>query len=72
MWQAMAFGRMAGRAFGTARERKLKDPVQKSPSPLGRKGPVKFVKVETEAAPVAAPEQAPVAEGPATEEATQP
>ena len=39
---------------------------------LGRKGPVKFVKVETEAAPVAAPEQAPVAEGPATEEATQP
>jgi hypothetical protein len=39
---------------------------------LGRKGPVKFVKVEAEAAPVATPEQAPVAEGPATETEAKP
>lgn len=39
---------------------------------LGRKGPVKFVKVEAEAAPKAAPAEVPAAEGPATETEAKP
>ena len=39
---------------------------------LGRKGPVKFVRVEPEAAPKATAEESPVAEGPATETEAKP
>ena len=39
---------------------------------LGRKGPVKFVKVEAEASPTTPTEQAPVAEGPTTEAEPKP
>lgn len=39
---------------------------------LGRKGTVKFVKVEAEAAPKAAPAETPAAEGPATETEAKP
>ena len=39
---------------------------------LGRKGPVKFVKVEAEASPKTTVEQAPAAEGPTAEPETQP
>lgn len=39
---------------------------------LGRKGPVKFVKVAAEPAPKTATEETPVAEGPATETETKP
>ena len=39
---------------------------------LGRKGPVKFVKVEAEAAPQTTAEETPAAEGPATEAEAKP
>ena len=39
---------------------------------LGRKGPVKFVKVEAESAPKITAEEVPAAEGPATETETKP
>lgn len=39
---------------------------------LGRKGPVKFVKVEAESAPKITAEEVPAAEGPATETQTKP
>jgi len=39
---------------------------------LGRKGPVKFVKIEVESAPKTTVEQAPAGEGPTTEPETQP
>ena len=39
---------------------------------LGRQGTVKFVKVEAEAAPKAAPAETPAAEGPATEAEAKP